>query len=735
MRILNRLSLRRKLVLWIVFTAGLALLLAMGVFLTIEVAGNRALARRELSTLAAVLGEGSTASLDFQYPAEAERLLATLHVHRNIQAAALYDRKGKLFAAYRREDCGNLPLPEQPSPELSVFEAGNLWVTRPVVHSGEVLGLIYVRSDLSDFHGRVRWGLASAFLIIGLVGTAVLVFAMRVGRVISQPIRNLAETARRVATHRDTGERVARETQDEVGVLVDAFNEMLDQLGERQARLEEAQRMAHLGNWSLEPGSGRIECSEELLKILGIEGSASVQEFQILHGYVHPEDQSEVQRLLALVQSEGGPQSIDCRILRQDGSLRWVHCSARLFQDASGQRQVRGTLMDITERRNTEAAIRHAQKLESMGVLAGGIAHDFNNLLGAMLGNLGLARMDLPEGSPADEYLVKAEAIAQSAAVLTRQMLAYSGKGRFEVKLLDLGVIVKEMGSLISVSISKKVELHYVLDPATPMIMADPAQIQQVVMNLVVNASDAMDGREGHIRIRTELERLQAIDLTSVYAGQEMAPGNYVVLEVQDDGHGMDAATLERIFDPFFTTKFAGRGLGLAALLGIVKGHRGGIKVYSEPGKGTTFKILFPASSEALVKEVPQQEPGDFQSSGLVIVADDEPQIRTMAKIILERMGFEVLQAGHGLECLELFRLHPGRIRLILLDLTMPQMDGAECFRALRELDPALPVILSSGFSEQNILASFESEGPAGFLQKPYLVGALMAKVKEILEP
>ena len=730
----NQTSLRRKLVLWIMFTAGLALVLAMAAFLAIEALGNRSSAKRDLSALASVLGESASASLDFRYQAEAERMLATMHAHRNIMTAALYDRQHQLFAVYHREGSKNTLLPSPPKLEASVFEGDHLWITRPIYHSGDYLGTIYLQSDLADFNARLRWGLVSALLITVLVGLAVVTFAMRVGRVVSQPILNLAESARRASARQNLGERVIRETQDEVGILVDAFNDMLDQLGERQARLEEAQRMAHLGNWSLDSGSGRIACSEEVLRILGLESGSSLTHMAALYGFIHPEDRLELEKAVQKVLLEGGRFALDCRVVRPDGPARWIQFSGRLFEDASGDRNLRGTLMDITERKTSEAAIRHAQKLESMGVLAGGIAHDFNNLLGAMLGNLGLARMDLPQDSPADAFLAKAEAITQSAAILTRQMLAYSGKGRFEVKSMDLSEVVKEMGSLVSVSISKKVELHYSLAPDVPAIVADAAQIQQVVMNLVINASDAMEGGEGNIQIRTAVERLQEVDLLSVYAGQELVPGTYVVLEVQDDGRGMDSATMERIFDPFFTTKFSGRGLGLAALLGIVKGHKAGIKVYSEPGKGTTFKVLFPASEAPLAEEARQPKAEDFRSSGLVIVADDEPQIRTMARIILERMGFQVLQAADGLECLKVFKQHQGQVRLIVLDLTMPQMDGAECFRALRGLDPTVPVLLSSGFSEQNTMASFEGEGLAGFLQKPYLVAALMAKVKEVLE-
>jgi len=726
-------SLRRRLVLGIMLTAGLALLLALGAFLTMEIASSHASAQRELALLADVLGEGATATLDFGDSHEAKRLLATLRHHRAIEVAVLFDRNGRPMAHYRREDRPDAPLPDSPGGPGTTLQDRRYRLTHPVVHHGETVGTLYLRADLAEVYARLRWGLWLRLPIALLIGGFALLFAVRVGRVVSKPILDLAAAARRVAEHGDTGERVVRDSQDEAGLLVDAFNRMLDELRERQARLMEAQRLAHLGSWVFDPAKGRMEWSEEVFRIFGLEDTRVAPPMQALQQHIHPEDLPAFQAGMRSALAGTEALSLDLRVVRPDGATRWVHLAAASSEGFP--RLLRGTCMDITERKSSEAALRQTQKLESLGVLAGGIAHDFNNLLGAMLGNMGLARLTIPEGSKAEAHLAKAEEVAQKAANLTRQMLAYSGKGRFEVKALDLSRLVREMGDLLATSISKKVELRYAMAADLPAILADTSQLQQVVMNLVINASEAMEDREGHILLRTRLEVLRAEDLARIHALQELKPGPYVVLEAEDNGKGMDAATLERIFDPFFTTKLTGRGLGLAAMRGIVEGHRGGIKVYSEVGKGTLFKLYFP-SCEAVEESQPRAvASAPFQGSGRVLVVDDEADIRATASGILELMGFEVLQAEDGRHGLEIFQAHRREVRLVLLDLTMPRMDGAECLAALRLLEPSLPVLLTSGFSESECLGALGGQMATGFVQKPYRVETLVAKVTEILEP
>ncbi|BDU73528.1 PAS domain-containing hybrid sensor histidine kinase/response regulator [Mesoterricola silvestris] len=433
----------------------------------------------------------------------------------------------------------------------------------------------------------------------------------------------------------------------------------------------------------------------------------------------------------------GAAQAVEVeeRWTHGDGSVHDYLAQKFPLVDAEGRNWGIGAICtDITERKRAEQARLQSQKLESLGVLSGGIAHDFNNLLGAILGNLGLAQMEISPTASASTRLKTIESLVVKATNLTRQMLAYSGRGTFEIKPIHLNVLVEEMTHLLTISISKKVTMRYSLDRTVPLIQADASQLQQVVMNLVINASDAIGDNPGTITVRTGVMSADADYLERTFQSQPMAPGTFVTLEVADDGSGMSPETQKRIFEPFFTTKFSGRGLGLSAIQGIIKGHGGGIRVYSEVGKGTTFKLLFPATSAPAGAQPGPEALQLFHGAGTILVVDDEESIRTMAAGILTQMGFDALLAADGMEALMLYETHKADIRLIILDLTMPHMDGAEAFAALRARGHATPVVLSSGFNESEAVTRFRGEGLAGFLQKPYRVQSFIQAVKAALE-
>jgi signal transduction histidine kinase len=385
-------------------------------------------------------------------------------------------------------------------------------------------------------------------------------------------------------------------------------------------------------------------------------------------------------------------------------------------------------------RRQLEAQVQHAQKLESLGVMAGGIAHDFNNLLVAIMGNAGLALSEMPPDSPARDTVRDIETAAQRAAELTRQLLAYSGKGRFVVLPLDLNAIVDEMTHLFEVTVSKKAILRYDLSPGIPSVEGDATQLRQVIMNLILNASEALGDHGGTVTISTGAMVFSHGDLGRLPGGETLSHGTYAYVEVSDTGSGMPRETRDRIFEPFFTTKFTGRGLGLAAVMGIVRGHRGTIQVESAPGNGSRFRVLLPAADEpAQPVARPVPAPTTVQVNGTVLVADDEQSVRMLATKLLKRMGFEVIVAVDGAEAVRLFRERADRIGLVLLDMTMPEMGGEEVFTEIRRLCPDVKVILSSGYNEQEAIKGFAGRGLAGFLQKPYRLDELHAKVAEVL--
>jgi signal transduction histidine kinase/CheY-like chemotaxis protein/ABC-type amino acid transport substrate-binding protein len=386
------------------------------------------------------------------------------------------------------------------------------------------------------------------------------------------------------------------------------------------------------------------------------------------------------------------------------------------------------------ERLQLERQVQHTQKLESLGVLAGGIAHDFNNLLTAMLGHMNVAQMKLAPGSPALSHLDCLEQIIHRAAELTRQMLAYSGKGRFVVRSYDINQVVQEMTHLLEVSISKKIALRFDLAENLPPVEADAAQIQQVIMNLVTNASDAIGDVPGTIRLVTRCLDLDRNYLNQVFQGQNLEPGSYVSLEVSDTGCGMTPDVQARIFEPFFTTKVTGRGLGLSATIGILKGHRSGMRIYSEPGRGTTFKLLFPSSLASVAEEKPEHVAlPKLARKATVLLVDDEGMIRESGSAVLQALGLGVLLAADGREAVEVFTQNSDAVDLVLMDLTMPHMDGREAFHAIRKLRKEIPVILSSGYNEQESAHDFLGRDMTGFLQKPYTLHALEQMVMRVL--
>jgi CheY-like chemotaxis protein len=325
----------------------------------------------------------------------------------------------------------------------------------------------------------------------------------------------------------------------------------------------------------------------------------------------------------------------------------------------------------------------------------------------------------------------------ERAAQLTRQMLAYAGKGRFVLEMIDLSAEVRDTLPLLQAAIPRTVGLRLQLATDLPLVEVDAAQLHQIFMNLVVNGAEAIpEGRTGTVDVATRRVTIGDTDLPlrQELAGGELRAGEYVLLEVRDSGAGMDAATRERIFDPFFTTKFTGRGLGLAAVLGIVRGHSGAIAVSSEPGRGATFRVWLPARRQGEIQESPAgQPPLDLAGAGTVLVIDDDETVRRVAKTTLERYGYTVLDAANGAEGVDLFRLRAAEIRCVVLDLTMPVMSGEEALRRIAGIRAGVPVILSSGYSEAEALRRFAGQGIAGFLQKPYQAATLAAKVRQAL--
>ena len=462
---------------------------------------------------------------------------------------------------------------------------------------------------------------------------------------------------------------------------------------------------------------------------------------------IHPQDVARYRDAVSGALANRSSFKISYRVLCESGDYLHIEDSGSVLIDAEGvvDRLV-GFITNITprireeeERRALEAKIQDAHKLESLGLLAGGIAHDFNNLLVAIMGNAGLAMMELEENSSARPILSSIERAAQRAADLANQMLAYSGRGRFVIERINLNSLVDEMTHLLEITISKKAVLQYRLAKNLPPLEADPTQVRQIIMNLVTNASDAIGESAGTITVSTGMVYADRAYLKETTSQGELDENYYVYVEVSDTGCGMDQAKRQKIFEPFFTTKATGRGLGLAALLGIVRGHKGGVKVESEPGIGTTIRILLPSLGSwtpepdpaPVTTPAPANQPID--DGGLVLVVDDEDSVRMVTCNILAKFGYKTISAVDGKEAVDIFLRRYHEIAAVVMDMTMPVMDGAEAFREMRRICPDVCVILSSGYNEQEAVDRIAGKGMAGFLQKPYRANELIEKVRTTL--
>jgi len=380
--------------------------------------------------------------------------------------------------------------------------------------------------------------------------------------------------------------------------------------------------------------------------------------------------------------------------------------------------------------------VEHTQRLESLGVLAGGVAHDFNNILAVILGNASLMKRTLANDAKLERHLQRIVEASEKASLLCQQMLAYSGQGQMKVHALNMTELSQSITSLLEVALGSGVTLAYDLDESLPVIDADEAQMQQVVMNLVINASEAMGDAGGHIELKTSVRQILPEDLQASVGEPEVRLSEpYVCLEVSDNGCGMSDEVKQRIFEPFYTTKFTGRGLGMSAILGIVRAHQGCLSLQSQEGVGTRFRVFFPlgqlAAEEAVV--VQTLENTSEHKKGVVLLIDDDEMIRETVTVMLEDFAYDVMVAASGSEGVALYRKHQQEVAVVLLDMTMPKMNGLQCFQALKEVNQDVKVFLTSGFHEEHVLQGTQGVGLMGFIQKPYRPEVLEAALNRVM--
>lgn len=533
-----------------------------------------------------------------------------------------------------------------------------------------------------------------------------------------------------------------REAINALTFEVESRKKTQEALQESEKMLVEAQQLSHVGNWTWNPHTGETHWSAELYTIAGIDPDQPPPSFGECASLFAEESAHIFREILETVLRTGENCELSLNLVRPDGNVRHVVLRCRaVHSESGGIHTLNGTLQDVTEwkhaeeeRRQLEAQMQFAQKAESLGVLAGGVAHDFNNILQIILGNVNHLQRIISEVSPARPFLDNIEKSVNRAAVLTRQMLAYAGRGHLTTKTIDLGEITEEMIHLVRASLPKNIEVLTDVETNLPLVLADPAQVQQIVMNLVINAAEALDTEQGG-RISVYVAAMHCSEefLRQSRTLDRIPEGNYVCLQVSDTGCGMDETTLSHIFDPFFTTKFTGRGLGMSAVIGIMRAHNGAVLTKSTPGMGTTIRALFPVSKPSRTVTNDGILPDNAsKNSGhdCVLFVDDEPDMLDLGVLMLEHLGCQVFTAADGIEALEVFREHTADISCVLLDLNMPHMDGLQTLQMLRGIKPDVRIVLASGYGEKELKARFKGYDVDAFIEKPFNMQTLSATLQ-----
>lgn len=799
------LSIRSKLTLIVMISTGAALTIASVAWVALDQMTFRKWMSHYAQSRAAIIADNSVVALSFDDPQEAMRMLETFGADPHLGSAAVLNPQGEVFAQYIRPGWEqSLPVS---SPSLTPrFTADCLEIFEPVIINGQHGGLVVLQVDLDELRNRFWSRVLAATLVLFAASVVGWLFSSGLRRAILQPIELLLQTVHVVAEQKDYSVRVAKLCEDELGQLTDGFNEMLSQIGTRDAALQEAQAdleehvmlrttELHESNESLTREANAHKQARDESDALRLKLETAYQRVQreatersqvqealrrseerfskafraspvplaILtrnsRVFVDVNDRfaelagrkreqiigeavfalpvwslSETRARVEQVMANGQAlRNWECRIIRSADQPQTALLSAEAFMLGSEPCVLLMT-EDISERVNLETQLRQAQKMEAIGQLASGVAHDFNNLLTIIQGYTQIVLAMQSTGAVVRDALEKVTGATQRAAQLTGQLLTFSRKQVAQLKSLDLNQVITNVSTMLRPLLGENIKLNWQPNHCLPQVQADSGMLEQVMVNLAVNARDAMTNG-GELVISTFV---CDIDASYLQYHPQASAGQFVCLQVSDSGCGMEAAILERIFEPFFTTKDVGKGtgLGLATVYAIVKQHRGWIEVASQVGVGTTFKVYLPAAvAESGNPEVDGDATGIRGGHELIMVVEDETVLRGLVTQILRSYGYQVVEASHGHEALQVWRHAARKPALLLTDLMMPEgMTGCELAERLRVDTPSLKVVFTSGYSTELLRGQVQSSDRSNFLPKPFHPRVLAKTVRQCLD-
>jgi PAS domain S-box-containing protein len=752
-------SIRAKLMFIAMGTTGASLTLLTGAWGVLEFVSYRAAMTAEMATAGDIIGANSTAALTFNDEAGAKEVLAALQPQSEVRLACLFSAQGRLFASFQRPGEG-ARCPESPTADGSEFTEGMFVQSSAVILANERVGTLHLVASQVKLWNRLR--LSALVLALALAVSTLVAYLLfwRLQRLVSQPILDLATTARRISEQRDYALRAPQHSNDEVGVAVDAFNHMLERIQDadralRQAGQQSREQAQVLASILDNMGEGLVVVDQrgEVLvwnaaarRIVGPNpAGVSFEQWPQHFGVVHGGSEALLAAGdLPLARALEGEVIIDQELYLRaatDAQGLWLSVSARPLRDERGNAHgAISVFRDVTlqkqaqlELQASEAQLRQSQKMDAIGQLAGGIAHDFNNLLTAICGYSSFALELLPPDHPVRENIQEVLSAGERAAALTSQLLAFSRKQVLAPRPIDLNAQLKSSEQMLRRLIGENIELSVAHGEPLRAVLADPGQIDQVILNLSLNARDAMP-RGGKLTLCTS-----EVQLTEQSAREPgVRPGAYARLSVSDTGVGMSEETQSRIFEPFFTTKAPGKGtgLGLSTVYGIVRQSGGHLAVSSREGAGTTFDVYLPCTDDVAMSGAPASAASipKARSGETILLAEDEGQVRNLTREILTSLGYEVLVACDGVEALEEQARHRGAVHLLISDVVMPRMSGGELAQRLLERIPHLPILFVSGYTAETNLSLHLPPGELTLLPKPFTARELAGKVRGVLD-
>ena len=743
------LSIRQKLQTIVMATSAAALLVASVAFALFDRSTFLRAKTQDLIVTAKMVGSNSTAALSFGDANSAGEILSALQAKQNVINACIYSKDGRVFASYSR-DAANVDFsPPAAQGESTAIVNDHMVLFQPIDLNGNSIGTIFIEADLKDLSARLARFLEIDSLVLVVSLAVAFLLSTRLQRVVSGPIRELADTALSVTTQENYSIRATKRGHDEIGLLFDQFNSMLDRIQQRDTALQEAHN--ELEERVVERTSylnALIENSP--LAILVLDPAQKIElfnpAFENLFQCSHEEDIGKPAAALfpnektlpetkaaSEAQSENTRVSLITRRKRKDGSYVDVELHVVPLTVEGRVLGSLGIYQDVTERRVLERQLQMAAKMEAVGRLSGGIAHDFNNLLGVILGYIQVIKRSLVSGNSLFEYAEEIEKASKRAVALTRQLLAFSRQQVLEPVVLNLNTLVADMEKMLPRLIGEDIDLNLILNPAISQVKADPGQMEQVLMNLAVNARDAMpDG--GKLTIQTADEE---INLAFAREHPGSIPGRYVTLAVKDTGTGIDPETQAQIFEPFYTTKGRdkGTGLGLATVYGVVKQSNGYINVESEKGKGSTFTVYLPRIEQAAsisIQSAP--EPRTSRGTETILLVEDAEPLRRLTQLFLQENGYRVLTAVDGTEAQKVAAEFASPIQLLLTDVVMPGINGRVLAERLAPSHPAMKVLYMSGYTDSFIAGHGVLEPGTHLLRKPFTEEILLHKVRDLLD-